>query len=610
MIFARIRKWIPIGGIEHTATSWTVYLDKELTHKLEEHLDSNMLEVFISAIEIPKGETYYVKPVMKFNKEEVTYDIDAIPVVNLKQEISNMMLKEEPYIETPYMFLTKEDIFSGQPEITLRSSKFRSNIDIWHSTSYFIFSPDDKILHYALDQIEFKEALVIPNLDLFKNYASLKLGIVHKGLSGVESKFNITTLVLTQELDYTIITNLINVPVGQDLDVEIKPLKEGDNLRILRVELCDKSSSKPIIKLNESKKNIFTVPKDYLKSGYKYKIGITKALTNSLDNTTYYHELEVASGIFDLIKSENFVYKGFIDTYNEIDMVKLPDNTITESMYDGTIYVPNGKTKLLDAYHTEYREDKLPKLVTSKATANGINLLNENVEGTIIRMLEKNVMLIDTLNEKNKPTFLIYTFVIADQAFTLTHSKTREDETKGLGHTGSIVQISREEIIYNPVNTNWLRKYNYVTNTIVDLPHVPYEVLNYGMVIRNKNNRVYIGNTEDFNACVFNYNNLEFTEGYLFGPNNFVNKQNMLIPLINGNTLMVNKELMSIKDTSGIVEYNLKRGVFENKEVNFEESRPTAAALCLYGEVILTGHEPEMATLATDYSKYLTWIYR
>lgn len=611
MIFARIKKWIPVADIEHTSTDWTLYLDKEKTQVLEYHPKSDMLEVFISPIEIPKDQTYYLQPVMHFNRDDIEYPLDAIPVSNLKQSISNMLLKEEPYIERPYMYLNKEDLFNGLPDLKLRSSKFRSNIDLWKSTSYFILSPNDDILYSILDEEEHKEEVTIPNLDKFKAYSYLKLGIIHKGLTGVESMLNITKLELFQDVDYTVATNLYNVQIQEDLEVVLKPLKTGDNLRINKVELCDKSTNKPIILLEQVKDNTFFIPKDYLKSGFKYKVAVTKASVSGKDNVTYYHDLEVAIGTFDLIKSEAYKYDGVLQSYDGLDEVRVPDNTITEAMYNGIIYIPNKTTKLLDAYIVEKNENNLPRLVSKKTTAQGINLLNEDVSGTCFRILEKNLIVIDTLNEQNKPTFLIYEFSISAQTFTLKASKTRADETKCLGYTGSIVRINKEEFIYNPIGTNRIVKYNFIKNVLVELPGIPLPTVNYGIFIRNKNNRMFIGNNVDFNACVFNYVALEYTEGYVFGPQHFVNKENAVVPLINGNSLIINKDLTPDKKDVGVVEYNFARGTFnEIHKTEFKLVRPYSFVICQYGEILMYGHEPELPELAPDYSGYTVWVYK
>lgn len=610
MIFARIRKWIPIGGIEHVKTDWTVYLDKELKYVLEEQKDSEMLEVFISPIEIPKGETYYVKPVMKFNREEIVYDIDAIPVQNLKQDISNMLLREEPYIEAPYLVVTRDDIFSGKPDLFLKSSKFRSNIDVWYSTSFFIWAPDNTILFSQLDEKEKKEGITIPNMEIFKNYTALKLGIIHKGLTGIESKLNIITLQLQNEVDYTITTNLINVPALEDLEINIEPLKKGDNLRIARVDLCNKSTGKSIVELKQQQGLTWIVPKDWLKEGYKYKIGVTKASTTALDNQTYYHDLEVNTGGYEIIKSEKYEYKRIFEMYDGVNKVKLPDHVLTEAIYTGTVFIPNPTTKKFDSYRVEYQEGNIPELISNKSEAQGLELLTDNAEGTLVRMLGKTLMLVDTLNEDGKPTFLVYEYAIASQTFTLLFNKTREDETKSLGYTGSLLQISKSEVIYNPVGRNWIRKYDFIKNEVTELPYVPYNVLTWGNIIRSKNNRVFVCNTVDFNACVFNYIALEYTEGYMFGPTNFINKNNLAIPLINGNTLLVNKQLTPEEAPEAIEEFSYNKSTFTKIPSKFDKTHPTSAVLCLYGEVILTGHEPGDIKPDNGWKTYTTWVYR
>lgn len=610
MIQVKIKKWKPIAGIEHVSTSWVLSKDKEGREVLENHPNSHMLELFISKIEIPKDVTYYVTATRHFNNPDVDYVIDTVPVSNIKQTLNNMLLKEDPYVETPYLRMNKEDLRNGLPTLRITSSKFRSNVDVWLSSSFFILNPSREILYSKLDvEDEGKKGIDIPNLDVFKQYPYLYLGIIHRGSSGVESALNFTRLDLSGIVNYIITTPLYNVKVLEDLDIIFKPVNDGDNLRINRVEICDRGSLRTLQVLTKVAENIYRVPKGFLKAGAKYKIKVFKATMDGKDNEPNYHDLEVSSSIYEVIKSDNYKYQYELHQYPNDTGVVIPENIITEGMYNTNIFIPNSNTLKLDTYIMENNSKYLPILRPKNVSANGIELLSHNIEGFMFRPLEKDLVLIDAYNEFNLPTFYVYRFNIEANSFTLENKLTRDTETKCLGHTGSLVRISKDEIIYNPVGTNKLVMYNVLSNARTELQDIPLTHMEYGLLIRNKNNRLYAGNCTDFKAVIYNYHLLEYTEGYFFGPANFLNNENVTLGLINGDALVVNKDFTR-DGKHAVSHYHFHRGDFKHIESRFDVARPFSFVIGTYGEVLMFGRETEKLQFQEDWEKHTLWCYR
>ena len=161
----------------------------------------------------------------------------------------------------------------------------------------------------------------------------------------------------------------------------------------------------------------------------------------------------------------------------------------------------------------------------------------------MVKPISRTRLLIDQLDENGKPHFMIYDYDPATAKFTLKHNVKRDSETACMGKTGAVVQVSNSEVIYNPIGTNEIKKLNILTGEITNYDDIPLEEITKGILIRCKDNRVFIGNGVDYQAVIFNSTNGDYTTGYSFGPSNFINKTVLTVPMLNGDTLIVCNEI-------------------------------------------------------------------
>lgn len=552
MLLVKIRRWKPINDLEHIATTWEVATDVDFNNILESHPNSSMLELFFSAIEVPKDTTYYVRAKRHFSHSSIDYWLHPVTVTNMEESYSNMLLSIDSYIQQPYVYVNKDDIFSSSTTLTLKSSKFISNVDQHESTSWFVFDGRDNLLYSNLNNKTDLLEHTIPNLAIFKTKSNLKFMIVHRGVTGVESKAGFLNIKTGASQNFEITTSLNAVKPLEDLTIKFTPLRTGDRPNIVYVNLASYSNPEEVIlPLPVTSLNTVTIPWFYLKPGMKYQLviltydstGTQTRLTNSItvENITDF-----------VIKDPEYKYTGKLDVIE--NSTRFPDNIMVDAMAGNLVLIPNVTYKKMIIYTWNETNGGL---VSSGLFADGITLPNTDFTGLMVRPISKTLVVLDVFNENNVPTFLVYNYDMNSGKFTIKHTIPRTTETKCLGLTGAVVQSSSTELIYIPVGTTNLKKLNVITGEITSLTDIPLAGMTKGLLLRCKNNRIFIGNTVDFQAVVFNSSRLDYTAGYSFGPESFVNRDCKAIPLVNGNTMVFKSVLEDHKDGNfTMLDYN------------------------------------------------------
>ena len=88
-----------------------------------------------------------------------------------------------------------------------------------------------------------------------------------------------------------------------------------------------------------------------------------------------------------------------------------------------------------------------------------------------------------------------------------------------------------------------------------------------------------------------------------------VNKESLKVDLINGNSLVVCKEVSSADAMVAALEYEYNTNSFKYIQSIFDLARPLSAITTQYGVVILTGHEVDKPK-DEDYLVYKYWFYK
>lgn len=597
MILVKIRKWKVINDLEHTKTSWEVATDEEFQNIIEAYPESDMKELFFSTTEVPKDVTYYVRAKRHFNASGIDYYLNPVEVRNIEESYGNMLLQKDSIIQQPYVFVTKEQILANSDTIELRSSKFVSNVDQHEATHWLVYDGNNKLLYANLNNKTDKITHTMPNLTVFKTKTFLKFMCVHRGVTGVESKAGFKNITINSDVNFEIDTAITGVEPLTDLTIEFKPKVEGDAVQLLNVKLTEFSNTEDVVLELSLSNNTVKIPWYLLKEGAKYKLVMLAYSGNSNSQTTVVRTVSVADIKDFVIKDPDYVTQGnIIET--EIASLKLPERVQIETMSNGVILVPNAETKKMIIHNFNSSDNTI---VSTKMFADGITLISKYIDYMLVKPVSKTQVVIDMLDANNKPTFLIYNYDINNARFTLHKTIKRDSETTCLGKTGSIIQLDSESLIYIPVGTNELKKLNLDEGTVVDLPAIPLSNFTKGVLVRCKDNRSFVGNGQDYQALIYNTERLEYTPGYSFGPNTFVNKDVSCLPLANGNTLIFLNEVTTHEE-GNISLFNYNKQMFQHHlKLNIGTRIPTTKILLNNGYCVFAMYTEDGATRKTTF---------
>lgn len=538
MIIVKIRKWKVINDLEHTSTTWEIATDENFENIVETHRESDMLELLFSTIEVPKDTSYWVRAKRHFNSSGVDYWLNPVKVTNMEESYGNMLMQKDSKIQQPYVYITGKEILSSNKTITIQASKFHSNVDQHQSTSWFVFDGRDTLLWSSINDKANLESIVAPNLPIYKNKTKLKFVVIYKGITGVESKAGVLTINNAGKVNYEIESVLNNIRPLEDLVIKFKPILDTQPLGITNLYLTDYSNPDSVVKeLVIESDNKVTLPWYYFKEGSKYNL---KIVANVNGVVIIQNKVITVEDSLDFnVKDPNYEYKNEIIESETYDVI-VPEGIYVEALVGNIILIPSIKHDKV-IVHGYNKEQQI--LTSTKVFADGISLISDNMEGYMVKPISRTRLLIDQLDENGKPHFMIYDYDPATAKFTLKHNVKRDSETACMGKTGAVVQVSNSEVIYNPIGTNEIKKLNILTGEITNYDDIPLEEITKGILIRCKDNRVFIGNGVDYQAVIFNSTNGDYTTGYSFGPSNFINKTVLTVPMLNGNTLIVCNEI-------------------------------------------------------------------
>lgn len=591
MILAKLNKWDDTTGLTHVSTSWQLASDEEFTdivHSVEK--STSMLNLYYSTVEVPRDTTYYIRAKRIFNNDTEATWCDSISVTNIEQSYSNMLLGKDPTVSQPFVYVTEEAVRSASEHLTITTSQFQSNTDTHAATHWFVYDQNDKILYSNLNDTENLTSITIENLLTFKQREKLKFVAIHKGTTGVESKPAVKYIKMADDYGFRVKTNLSNVPVLETLSIVFEETDKDLGMYINRVELAKFDTNEFITKLSKSATNTWVVPYYYLKANAKYKLIVYTNNAYGTELDKIYYTLTTIDIKKVVVKDDEYVYnKEITRTQTTVTSVNtIPDGIYSEATFNNIILIPDGTEKKMKLFqHIKKNDTYLIEYLGRYA--NGITLPHEGpYDNMVIKVINNKKILLDMLNENGKPTFYVYNYDIATENYTLASSVIREDETYPTGKAFALAQISTDEIIYNPYGTAKLRRYNMSTGILVNLEDIPISNIDKAILIRCRNNRIFIGNGPTYDAVTYNYETSQYEQGYVFGPNSFINKEIRTIPLVNGSTLIVKYDLEDIEEDGSLSYYNYDTGLFETLHIPFPGVLPTSGIIWNTGEVLCT----------------------
>lgn len=611
MITAIIKPWVPINGLEQTSVSWVVGTSVDenglVTDIIDQALNSDMLTMFYSDVEVPIGVTYYVQAKRHFNDSSADYWGKPLAVSSGEIDFNNIILNGDIFIEQPYVIVNGDDFKSENSKVTIKTTRFRSNLDTHFATHWIIKDGSGKVLYInLLDKVN-KTSIEIDNDYIYRSKSKLKVIAIHVGASRVESKVGYKDIVLNDKVNYEITTKLLNVDPLEDLIVKFKPVTDYD-LRIVRVDLVDGVTGSDVLSNLTITDDKLTVPWYLLQEGSKYKLKITSYdVTNATDDSTMvvYQPLTVLRLENTSITNPEYKYSNTLVTYTDDRLF----NTVPtaafhcEAMLNGTILMPADDGSV-DIW---VFKDNFFSKTTSKA--NGLTLASDSLNNLLLKPLTKSLILVDGLNTDGKPTFQLFKYDINSDKFSLINSKTRTDETACLGWSNSIIQVSSELLLYSVWGSNLLRTYNVVTNEVNDINYIPLEGVTKAILLRLRNSRIFVANGTDYHAAIYDIERNRFIEGYQFVPAEFINENLRAIQLINGSSLIV--KLNAASDTTDTSSgYLSTMEVFDYNSGDFKEfDNSNKLSMYKVSASILT-RTGEVLFVKNNTDKTSVWIYK
>ena len=207
--------------------------------------------VFVKEIDIPIGSTYYVVAERQFSLKDSNYDISNINyrseefvISNNETEISNMLLAKDITIETPYIFIDRNDIINGNSDtFVINSSKYKGVGD-GHTHSHWVIKYNGEIIHRVINDRVNKTSITLEK-SLVKNLPSFEVYCTHCS-NNIESsigKLKITLNTLNFEL-----TNNITSLVSTDTKLIIKRINTTRPLGLSKINIKHKDEIIKIIK--------------------------------------------------------------------------------------------------------------------------------------------------------------------------------------------------------------------------------------------------------------------------------------------------------------------------------------------------------------------------
>ena len=589
MITIKLKKWVPINGLTHLSTTWEIATDQAFTNVLETASSSTVLDFYQSNITVPTVDTYYARAMRHFANPADDYWSDVMPINNIDQEYSNMLLSRDITIEKPLVYCDINQLNSTNPDVVLRTSKFRSKQDGHASTHWIIQDEHGIVLYSKLYDTVNKEQITIPNLPLYRSKSKLFIKAIHVSGAGTESPVGVKEIVL-HNFNFNISLPSPIFP-RTELIVGINTINTNFQKRIKQIKVFDTDYKEIMVLPINYEINEFSIPWNYVIEDTNLYIEIY-AYDNNGKLNTYKTTIKVNTDSVVLDEVVDHVYS----------------KTVSASVVYPTPYFSNGMTSLelenKDVLITLMNSNKIHifhdvngTLTDSTNILSGVSLLQTNAENTLIKQLDGNKLLIDTLDANNHPVFMLYSLNINTGVYTLLTTNTRSDETTAMGYTNAMVQISNSEFVYIPFGKSELRTFNINTNTVTTLVAIPFDVSANSALIRLNNGKLMIIGGSGFITKVYDLDSGLFVDGSTLSPGNFVGANLKTVKLIN-NDVLVFRTLYATSDNGKtdhhVAYFDQAQNGFVDVSFRFEKDKYARSTIMMRnGEVFLSKYTPQ-----------------
>ena len=534
MVTLKIKPWDPINGLTHISTSWRIATDNTFNNILDELLNSSIwLEIYYSPITVPSGAVYYAQAQRTLSDNTVLPWTDPIPV--RADDISTaILLHQDVIIEKPIIKVDKDTLLDTSTTLNIESSGGRFIGDGHYSTNWIIKDHNDNTIFSSLyDTVNLTSISIDKSLINFVENSILNIYVTHNTATGIESSCGYY-LLDNNKFNFNIDKNLMNIDPYNDLVIPITKIDLSNIVGIREINLKNKYGEEI---LYNKKYNIdinhITIPRELLLPDREYILEIN--ITDYYSDGTMYLDIKTNPySTRSLYQDINIVYENIVVPSGDNSNLSLLSNF---SVYETFNYViPMVDTTLgTDLYIFKYdRETK--NLYNTRNRIFGANVFSIS-EGIYIRVLEGNILLIDSLSN-GVATFSVFDYNPIDHNAVLKHSISRPGETLPIGYGNSIVQQDIDTIYYLPtLGASSLVKYDVLTNTLTNTAQFPTTPLDHSTIIDLGNGRILLLGKGEKIAFIYNITTDDWEEGIPI-PLEFRDKKLKSIKLLNGNSLI------------------------------------------------------------------------
>ncbi len=471
MITLRIVNWPDDTGLDHVSTSWQISDKTDFSIIMDEVVEStDFLNIFRTNIVIPIGKEYYGRSKRHFSNDSSTDWIGPIKIIsNLSGD--NIDIKPEVYIEEPSVLLVDDSINN---KVIIRSGSFRCKDDGHKSTSWILKDGVGNILYRSMyDSINKRELILDKNLIGNNNTNVLIAEVCHISTNDYESHFGSYKLELNK-FNFEVISNTNFVSANEDYIFKFKTIN-GINI-LTRYEVLDDIGTKLQEGTFVNGVERIIVDRDKLKSNVTYSINIySDTLPNDVNVTTFYTSSN--ESIFKIDKKYKYEDKYYPTSIN-IDNSK---TCMVEQFIDNGIALIHNTTNDLNIFDFNKRNESLT--ITDLATSFLATNITDNV--MVVKIIDNDLVLIDTKDENGKPTFKIFDYNYGKLIKTVV----RADEVSNSFNTNNItIGLNNKAYYFTNVNDiTVFRCLDIITGTITTLNNRP-DLTTFNA------NLVYVGN--------------------------------------------------------------------------------------------------------------------
>ncbi|EPU3829056.1 hypothetical protein ACVWU4_001037 [Campylobacter coli] len=607
MILVKIKKFPNIEGLDHLSTTWILAKDKECTDIILKKEHDPSKDLFYSEATIPPEYKYYLKAIRHFTDPSVELPTEVIELVGkAKNNADTVLLLEDVHFERPTVYLDGTE-FETSEVLNIKCSHPRANMEVHDYTTWFIVDNENNVLFSSVEDKRNKLNITVNNDPIYKSKAGIKILCIHGSNLGIESPVGKLEFINT-ESNYTITTPLTGLKAYTDNVIEFQSVDKSKPIGIYSIKLFNTTDNRTIKTYNKVTNSI-TIP--WTTCMPNVSIGMEIMYINNIGKISSETKLlDFKSKYTSDIKDPDYKYTKTVQALTVNAQSYVPDNCIVESTFDNITVIPSllkaksGSNFVVNLI--KHRVDNTKGLIPEATnnvltTIQELNTTNTIKEGTLVKVLNGDMLLIDKLNEDNKPTFILLQRAInyTTPTYLSILYTVRDDETKSLGFTGGIIQEDNSNMLYIPVGTNQINRLNLVTGKVSKVTDIYADetktsVLPKGnltmLKLHNRNSVLIVGNTAE-TTVIYNYDQDTFEQGVFVTPISYVNTPLKVLPLVNGDMLVVKGTLPATDSgtQSHALYYKLGSSNFEElRNVRFsstDNKYPSTWVLCSDGKL-------------------------